>query len=343
MNSFEYALSVCMLTSAALVAQAQEMVIDKDTATIDKDGTARITRVIPVPKTVSPEAQALLATGVSWCPGLQSPAGKKLAEKARELYPVTIEEGKSIAGVKVTYFRPAKGIPAAKRDRVLINLHGGGFRSDSNSWVESIPIANLTQTLVVSVLYRLSPENKFPAAVDDVIAVYKELLKTYKPSKIAIYGTSSGAVLTTEAAVRIRKDGLPQPAALGDFAGIGDFSQPNDTRAFFSSAGLVGDEIPTPGNQVPDYLGDHDPKDPLVSPLYADLKGFPPTLCITGTRDRALAGTVTFHRALRRAGVDAELVVFEAMPHAFWFTPGVPESTEALEIQAGFLDKKLGK
>ena len=91
------------------------------------------------------------------------------------------------------YVAPAKGIPAAKRDRVLINLHGGGFRVDSGSFVESIPIANLTQTLVVSVDYRLAPQNKFPAAVDDVIAVYKELLKTYKSTNIAIYGTSAGA------------------------------------------------------------------------------------------------------------------------------------------------------
>jgi monoterpene epsilon-lactone hydrolase len=246
MKLLNAALSISLLDSAVLVAHAQTMlvkadaiVIDKDTTVIDKDGTARITRVIPVPKTVSPEAQALLATGASWCPGLRSPEGKKLADKARELYPVTIEEGKMIAGVKVTYFRPAKGVPAAKQSRVLINLHGGGFRSDSNSYVESIPIANLTQTLVVSVDYRLAPQNKFPASVDDVIAVYKELLKTYQSSKIAIYGTSSGAVLTTEAAVRIRKDGLPQPAAPGDFAGIGDFSEPNDTRAFFSAAGLV--------------------------------------------------------------------------------------------------------
>ena len=316
--------------------------IDKDTTVIDKDGTARITRVIPVPKTVSPEAQALLATGASWCPGANSPAGKKLIAKAKELYPVTIEEGKTIAGVKVAYFRPAKGIPAAKQNRILINLHGGGFRSDSNSYVESIPIANLTETLVASVYYRLIP-SPFPAAVDDVIAVYKELLKTYKPSNIGIFGTSSGAALALEVAVRIKKDKLPQPAAIGNFAGIADWSEPNDSRSFFSAAGLVGDEIPEPGNQSPEYIVDRDPKDPLVSPVFADLKGLPPTICLTGTRDRALVGAVNIHRALRRAGVETELVVFEAMPHAFWFTTGVPESTEALQIGAEFLDRHLGK
>ncbi len=314
-----------------------------DTAVLDKDGTARITRVVPVPKTVSSEAQALLATGASWCPGPRSPEAKKLIEKARDLYPVTIEEGKTIAGVKVMYVRPAKGIPASKQDRVLINLHGGGFRVDSGSYVESIPIANLTQTLVVSVYYRMAPDNKFPAAVDDVIAVYKELLKTHKASNMVIYGTSAGAALTAQAAVRIRHDRLPQPAALGFFSGNADFSNPADSHAFFGTAGLRGAEIPKPGNTNVDYLGDRDPKDPLASPLYANLNGFPPTLCMTGTRDAALASTSTFNRALRRNHVDTDLVVFDSLPHAFWYTTGVPETTEALQIQADFFDRHLGK
>jgi acetyl esterase/lipase len=334
---------------AALIAVAQtnpakpDSGIDKDTTEIDKDGTARITRVIPVPRTVSPEAQALLATGQSWCPGANSPAGKKLIEQARQLYPVTIEEGKTIAGVKVAYFRPASGIPTTRQNHVLINLHGGGFRNDSNSYVESIPIANLSQTLVISVYYRLSPPNVFPAAVDDVLAVYRELLRTYKANNIGIYGTSTGSVLTAETAIRIRKEGLPQPGALGIFAILSDASQTNDSRSFFSSAGLVGEEMPVQGNQLPEYLPNHDPRDPMVSPIYADLKGFPPTLCMTGTRDRALVGTVNLHRALRRAGVETELVMFEAMPHAFWFTTGVPESAEALQIQASFLNEKISR
>jgi acetyl esterase/lipase len=333
-----------VIAAAVSLATAAEIAPPTaDSTVLDKDGTARITRVVPVPKTVSPEAQALLATGASWCPGPRSPEAKKLIEKARDLYPVAIEEGKTIAGVKVMYVRPAKGIPASKQDRVLINLHGGGFRVDSGSYVESIPIANLTQTLVVSVYYRMAPDNKFPAAVDDVIAVYKELLKTHKSSNMVIYGTSAGAALTAQAAVRIRHDGLPQPAALGFFSGNADFSNPADSHAFFATAGLMGAAIPKPGNTNVEYLGDHDPKDPLSSPLYADLKGFPPTLCMTGTRDAALASTSTFNRALRRNHVDTDLVVFDSLPHAFWYTTGVPESTEALQIQADFFDRHLGK
>ena len=327
----------------ALAQQAQNAPPNPNVTVIDKDGTARISRVVAVPKTVSPEAQALLAKGVSWCPGPRSPEARALIERAKELYPVNIEENKTVGGVKVMYVTPAKGVPAAKKDRVLINLHGGGFTVDSGSYVESIPIANLTQTLVVSVYYRLAPQNVFPAPVDDVIAVYKELLKTYKPANIAIYGTSAGAALTLMTAVRIRHDGLPQPAALGVFSGNADSRNPTDSTAYFATSGLVGAQIPQPGNSRRVVLGDHDPNDPLASPIIADLKGFPSTLCMTGTRDTALVGTSNIHRALRRAGVDAELVVFDALPHAFWYTTGVPESTEALEIQARFFDSRLGK
>ena len=107
---------------------------------------------------------------------------------------------------------PIDPIPADKVDRVLINLHGGGFTTDSGSLTESIPIANLTHTKVVAVLYRLAPEHPFPAAVDDSVAVYKELLKTYKPQHIAIYGASAGGILTGEVAVKIKQLGLPLPA-----------------------------------------------------------------------------------------------------------------------------------
>ncbi len=335
--------SLCGVSRLLPAQQAQNAAPNPDVTVLDPDGTARISRVVPVPKTISAEAQALLATGKAWCPGPRSPEFQPLIDKARKLYPVNIEENKIVGGVKTKWVTPASGIPADKKNRVLINLHGGGFTVDSGSYVESIPIANLTRTLVVSVDYRLSPENKFPAAVDDVIAVYKELLKTHKASNIGIYGTSAGAALTIQAAVRIRHDGLPQPGVLGLFSGNGDSTTPTDSTAMFSTAGLVGATIPEPGNQRKAYLGDHDPKDPLASPIFADLKGFPPTLCMTGTRDSALVGTVNFNRALRRAGVDTELVVFDALPHAFWYTTGVPESTEALQIQASFFDRKLGK
>jgi acetyl esterase/lipase len=322
------------LLPQARVLQAQDA--NPDTTVFDKDGTARITRVIPVPKTVSEEAKALLATGQSWAPAPNEPLFKELIERARKTYPVK-EEEKTIAGVNVRIFTPPN-VPPGKRNRLLINLHGGGFVVDSGSFVESIPIASLTQTSVLTVYYRLATEAPFPAAVDDTVNVYKELLKTYRPESMALYGTSAGAIITAEVAARMKKDSIPLPAALGFFTGAADLSRAGDSQAFFGVPGLVG-ATPNPGGLA--YLKGVDVKDPLVSPIFSDLRGLPPTLNITGTRDMLLSATANFHRALLKAGVKSELIVYDAMPHAFWYMIGTPESKEALETMAEFFDRHL--
>jgi monoterpene epsilon-lactone hydrolase len=91
------------------------------------------------------------------------------------------------------------------------------------------------------------------------------------------------------------------------------------------------------------YVGSTDVKDPVLSPVYADLSGLPPTLFITSTRDALLSGTALLDRAFLQAGVAAELVVFEALPHAFWNNPELPESKEADRDMAKFLGKRLGE
>jgi acetyl esterase/lipase len=265
----------------------------------------------------------------------------RMGEESRQLYPVKLSEDK-IAGVPVRVIEPATG-PAVRQDRVLINVHGGGFNSDSGSLSETIPIASLTQMKVIAVLYRLAPEHPFPASVDDAVAVYKALLKTYKPQNIGLYGTSAGAILTAEVAVKLRQLGLPLPSALGVFSGLGDFSQSTDSAALFSLGGLAGHLTPPEKEPHPSpYVGSTNPRDPVLSPFYADLKGFPPTLFVTSTRDMLLSGTTILHRAFLRAGVDARLVVFEALPHAFWNDPKLPESKEFNQIVAQFFDRQLG-
>jgi acetyl esterase/lipase len=226
---------------------------------------------------------------------------------------------------------------------VLINIHGGGFNSDSGSLTESIPIANLTKMKVVAVLYRLAPEHPFPAGLDDVVAVYKEMLKTYKPAHIGIYGTSAGAILTGEVAVELKKQGLPLPGALGVFSGMGDFSRPGDSWAMYALNGLSGHlEPPVPGAHDAEYVGSTDPRDPVLSPVFADLSGMPPALFITSGRDLLLSGTAILQRAFLRAGDDdAQLVVFEGLPHAFWNDATLPESKEADGIMARFFLRHL--
>jgi len=309
-------------------------------------------RVVPMPATISPEAQKWLASLNEKKSGPESLAERRArtdiwraqdSAEARKIYPVNVEEA-SIGGVRTDIITPL-ATPEANRGRVLINLHGGGFNSDSGSLIEGVPISNLAKIKVVSVYYRLAPENPFPAAVDDVVAVYKELLKTYKPRNIGIFGTSAGAILSYEVAVRLKQLHLPLPGALGVFSGLADFGQLGDSRQIFALDGFPGTLEPTYPDHLPDdaYVGKTDRKDPVLSPLFADLHGMPPTLLVTSTRDLLLSSTTIFHRALLRAGNDAQLVVFEALPHAFWYHFQFPETTEALELMAKFFDEKVGR
>jgi acetyl esterase/lipase len=94
---------------------------------------------------------------------------------------------------------------------------------------------------------------------------------------------------------------------------------------------------------LPEYVGQTDATNPVLSPTYADLRGMPPTLFLTSTRDMLLSGTAILHQAYLRAGVDARLAVFEALPHAFWLDASIPESRAANAMMARFLDEHLGK
>jgi epsilon-lactone hydrolase len=326
--------------------------ITHDSATFDSDGTAHIARVVPVPSSVSPEAQKWLASLTQQNNSTETlevrRAGldewhKRGSAEARRLYPVNVEET-TTAGVRTDIITPLD-TPQANRGRVLINLHGGGFNADSGSLIEGVPISNLAKIKVVSVYYRLAPENPFPAAVEDVVAVYKELLKTYKPLNIGIFGTSAGATLTAEVVAQLKHSGIPLPGALGMFSTHPDYSRVTDSQQFFGLDGFPGATGPSDPNHPPDdpYVGNTNRKDPVLSPLFSDLKNWPPSLLATSTRDLLLSDTVMFHLALLREGNDAQLVVFEALPHAFWYHFQLPETKEALGIMARFFDDKLGR
>ena len=238
----------------------------------------------------------------------------------------------TIAGVPVKLVR-RQGTDAASDDRLLINFHGGGFMVDSGSLTETIPIAGLTGIPVVTVMYRMAPEHRFPAAVDDALAVYVAALSQRSPTSIAIYGTSAGAVLTLQLLARLKAEGLPMPAAAGFFSGSGDLARVSDCEAFLPS--ILG------SRSAPDTLADYscgtERTNPLLSPIYGDLSGLPPMMLMTSTRDQLLSQTVLADLALRRAGVEVDLRVYEGMMHAFWAWIECPETDEALAAQAAFL------
>jgi epsilon-lactone hydrolase len=350
-------LCLIFLLSATLVG-AQEPAAttaaeapNRDTSYIDENGTAHVTRVVPVPEYLSPEAQKSLARRVpdaTHSAPIEERRARMLESSAHaaaawnQICPTHTADSQ-MGGVKVHIVTPAAPSPA-NANKVLINLHGGGFTADSGSLTESIPVACYSQIKVVSVLYRLAPEHPFPAAIEDTVAVYKELLKSYKPIHIGIFGTSAGAMLTAEVAVKLKALGLPQPAALGIFSGMGDFARHTDSEALYSGGGLSGHlDPPGLGPDRPEYVGSTDPKNPVLSPIYADLHGLPPTLFIAGGRDYLLSGTANLHRAFLHAGVDARLVVFDGLPHAFWYDATLPESVEATHLMASFLMTWVGK
>jgi epsilon-lactone hydrolase len=348
MSTIRLLLLIALATSLCAQSDSDP---ETDSATFDSDGTAHISRVVPPPSTVSAEAQKWLNSLITSTPGPETLAERRTrtdtwraqdSGQAERLYPVKIEET-TTAGLRTDIIMPL-GMPEANRQRVLINLHGGGFNSDSGSLIEGVPIANLAKIKVVSVYYRLAPENPFPAAIDDVVAVYKELLKTYKPQNVGIFGTSAGAILTAEVTAKLKQSGMPLPAALGIFSALTDFSRVGDSRQLFTLNGFPGTMQPMRPKDLDDqYVGKTDRRDPILSPLFSDLHGWPPTLLMTSTRDILLSDTTTFHRALLRNGGDAQLVVFEALPHAFWYHFQLPETKEALELMAKFFEAKVGR
>ena len=318
--------------------------VSQNSSYIAPDGTAHVGRLVPVPQSLSPQAQATLHRPENDAKVEETLAQRRAGtdaytarakEQWQKICPVNITDD-TIAGVPVRRITPLE-VPKLNADNVLLDLHGGGFDSDSGSYTESIPIAYYARVPVIAALYRLAPEHRFPAAVDDAVAVYRELLRTHKPEQIAIYGTSAGAILTGEVAVKLKQAGLPEPAALGIFSGTGDFARQGDSLHLYSLRGFSGYLAP-PGDSEPlSYIGSANPRDPVMSPIYADLKGMPPTLFVTSGRDLLLSGTIDLHRAFLRAGDDAQLIVFDGLPHAFWYDPELPESIEANQAMAKFL------
>ncbi|MFC5527094.1 alpha/beta hydrolase [Rhodanobacter ginsengisoli] len=328
-------------------------------AGVDRQGNAHIPAfTVPYSSYASPQArqmfQRVLEQG-RHAPPLAGPIADSRsyydrinsdrAERMRRLYPVRIGN-RRIGGVPTQVIMPARGIAARQRKRVLINLHGGAFLwgAGSGGLVESIPIASLGGIEVVSVDYRQGPEHVFPAASEDVAAVYRALLKQYPARNIGIYGCSAGGVLTGEAVAWIIARKLPVPGAIGTFCGSVTDMGGDST---YMAPALNGDPLTAKPLKLADlpYFRQAKVGDPLAFPANSPalLAKFPPTLLITGTRDFTLSSVIQSQRLLSAAGVDAELHVWDGMWHSFFSDPELPESREAYRVIVRFFDRKLGR
>lgn len=273
-------------------------------------------------------------------------AGEEVGRAAAEYNEVTYEVAE-IAGVRSYLVNPKVANPRWG-DRMFVHVHGGAFvfGGGDSALREAVWMASGLGVNVVSVDYRRPPLHPFPAAIDDTIAVWNAVTEGQDASGTVLFGTSAGANIALAATLKLKGDGALLPGAI--FAGTpgADFHNISDT--WYTMVGLdpLGDRA---GGSVIEgavalYAGDTDTSDPLISPVFGDLNGFPPTILISGTRDLLLSDTVRMHRALRSAGVTADLHVYDGQAHADYMQNllrPVPEAADAQQELFDFFDKHL--
>ena len=315
-------------------------------------------RTLPVPDTVSPEMQAIIArppsshwnqvpkTKEEWKADVQESAQEVVAAlpKLRNALGVTVVPT-TIGGARAFVVTP-KTIPARNQNRVLLHFHGGArvYYPGESGTREAILMAGFTGFKVISVDYRMPPDFPYPAALDDAIAVYRELLKTNKAKNIGLFGTSAGGSLTLTTLLRAKMEHLPMPGAIAPGTPTADLTKTGDT--LFTNE-MVDNTLGTRDGFIEAtivlYAAGHDLRDPLLSPIYGDFSGFPPVILTSGTRDLYLSNTVRVHRKLRAAGIEAVLQLWEGQSHAQYNRdPSAPETKEYHEEVARFLDAHLG-
>lgn len=265
-----------------------------------------------------------------------------LYKKMRARYPVVIET-EIIAGVNTEIFTPTDGVAPEHESQVLINLHGGSFTYGARSFshLESIPIAAVGKTKVISVDYRMLPEHHFPAARDDAIAVYQQLLaEGYQAKNIGIYGSSAGAFTTAQIIAHLQQLKLPMPGAIGMSCGAGLNWNLGDSGHF--AQGITG--YPVPGAETHRYFTGVDVTSPEVFPGKTPeiLAQFPPSLLMVSTRDFTLSSVVHMHAQLVKQGVETDLHVWDGLDHYFLINAELPESREAYSVMANFFAEHLG-
>jgi monoterpene epsilon-lactone hydrolase len=316
-------------------------------------------RSLPVPNTVSPEIQQLIAEPLreNWNTPPTTPDGWKRRAAAslaaaqpnvtamRDRLRVKVEPG-TIGGVQVFTVTPEMIAPE-NRDRLAVQVHGGCYvlNPGQAALPEAMLMAAFGHVKVIAVDYRMPPTAYFPAALDDVMTVWKAAMRMADPKKMAMIGTSAGGAMVLELALRAKSEGVPLPAAVASGTPMADLTRAGDS---FQTNAMIDNVLVSPDGRCDAaarvYANGHDLRDPMLSPVYGDMRGLPPTILTTGTRDLLLSDTVRVHRKLRQAGFEAALQVYEGQAHSYYTRDDrIPEAREAFEEIAAFFGKHLAQ
>lgn len=303
-------------------------------------------RALPMPSSVSPQARAAMVAAAAReqvpYPELDDIDGWRERVAATDAYMVSLYRPRcaaldldrsryAVEGRTIYVSRPRE----APGDRVLLHTHGGALIAGGGEVAALMGDLNAMRSGLEThtVDYRMPPDDPYPAGLDDCIAAYRALLDRFPAERIVVGGESAGGNLGAALVLRARDEGLPLPAGLLLISPELDLTESGDSFEANRGVDVMMPEGLMPANRL--YAGGHDLAHPYLSPLFGDFtKGFPPTFLQAGTRDLFLSNTVRMHRALRRAGVAAELHIFEAMPHGGF--GGAPEDEELNAQVAAF-------
>jgi acetyl esterase/lipase len=313
---------------------------------------------LPVPSGLSEQAQQFLRGSGTYAlarfPADLSDVGawqrfiserqREIADRVAQALPQGLDQlpiertDLDIAGVRTFELRPQR-VSAAPTTPLYLDLHGGGLILGGGDVCAAVATVTALGRRAVTwaVDYRMPPLHPYPAALDDCLAAYRHALSVRPPENIVVGGLSAGGNLAAALLLRAKDEGLPMPAALVLLSPEVDLTESGDTFTTLLGVDPVLRSL-EPVNRL--YAAGHDLSHPYLSPLFGDLAGLPPTLLQSGTRDLFLSNTVRMHRALRRAGVQADLHVWDAMPHGGF--GGAPEDAEVLKEVQRFIDQHVG-
>jgi epsilon-lactone hydrolase len=233
--------------------------------------------------------------------------------------------------------------PPEAGDDVLLYLHGGGYGGGSSKSHSELAarLARAAGAIAIVPDYRLAPEHTYPAALDDAIAAYRALLDEVGDSnRLVMAGDSAGGGMAVAVCVALREAGEPLPRALSLLSPWLDLTC---TSPSWDSR-LEGD--PILDHHLRDaaerYLNGADPRDPLCSPLFADLSGLPPTLVLVGTHEILYDDAVSFAQLAAEQGVEVELEIGHELIHVWPIFPITPEAVASTLRIGRFLGTKNG-